>query len=232
MAKQTLNNGEVQLSFRTKLNDMFTEIYNSITSLGASITSLISSSISMQTTLNSHTVTLSNQVTTNTAVAADLAGIHLTDTSNSDRLTALENVGATIVSQLTPTASFSVTTTATILHYFDAIVLQAGTKSTANITTQELTVDVTGTFKVSGNIVLEFPQSNEVSLQLYKNGLAVTPPFSTAGLGSGKSINIGYNTALSLVATDVLTLMATSTLGGTFSCVLTGSSVTFEKTIY
>jgi len=217
MARQELLNGETRLSFRTKLNSMFTELYNSITSIGVSITNLNASTITINSTLTAHDLRLTAVEGVNTAQDAYLA--------------VLNNVGVTQVAALTPMPSVSVTTTPTKLDFFSSIPLQTGGTSVGDVPSQAVTIITSGVYKVAGNLILEFPQTDELSIRLYKNGSPVTPAFHQQGLGAGKPVNMGYTAVLPLVATDVLTLYVTSNTA-TFSCIVDGSSVLIEKTIY
>lgn len=229
MAKQTLNDGEQGLSFRTKLNNMFTELYTSVASLGTSISDLFTANTAINTTLNDHTTTLNAQVGINSGIATDIAALELVDTGLSNRLNVLENIGITQVAATVPLASFTATTTPTKLTFFNVIPLQDGTASTGNVISQDVTINTNGIYKIAGNIILEFPQTDEISVQLYKNGVAATPAFHQQGLGAGKPVNIGYTTAMALVATDVLTIYVTSNTAS-FTCTVDGASVLIEKT--
>jgi len=217
MARKELLNGETRLSFRNKLNSMFTEVYNSITSIGISITNLNASTVTTQSTLTAYGTRLTNIEGVNTAQDAYLA--------------VLNNVGVTQVAALAPMASASITTTPTKLAFFDTIPLQTGSTSSGSVVNQNVTIIVPGVYKIAGNLILEFPQTDELAIQLYKNGAPATPSFTQQGLGAGKSVNIGYTAVLPLVASDVLTLYITSKTA-TFNCVVEASSVLIEKTIY
>lgn len=217
MARQELLNGETRLSFRNKLNSMFTELYNNIVSIGVSITNLN----------NSVTTILSNLV----ADGVRLTNIEAVNTAQDNSLAIINNIGVTQVAAFTPIATFNVTTTPTKLDFFNSIPLEVGSTSVGDIPTQSVTIIQPGVYKVAGNLILEFPSPDELSIRLYKNGAPVTPSFSQQGLGAGKPINMGYTAVLSLVASDVLTLYVVSTTG-TFSCIVEASSVLIEKTIY
>jgi len=217
MAKQELLDGETRLSFRTKLNNMFTEVYNYI----SSISTTLSSHTSSITTINSTLTSLDGRV-----IVTEAEG-----TSSVARLTALENTGITQVGLTTTLASVNITTTPTKLSFFDSIPLQVGTKATASVVNQDITINVSGNYVIAGNIIADFPQTDLIKIQLYKNGVAATPSFSQQGLGTGKPINIGYHMVIPLVTSDVLTIYATSGTA-TFACIISASAVIFEKTDY
>lgn len=259
MAQQTLNNGEGYGTIRTKINSMFTELYGLISSLGGSISALVTSNNTLTTSVNTLTTTTNTLVTSDTTQNSRLTTLENTDisldsrldaveslnttqtsrldaidtlnTTQNTRLTQIENIGVTQVLAATALPAISVTTTPTKLTFFSSIPLQVGTATTANLSLQDVTINTNGVYKVSGNIILEFPQTDSLSIQLYKNGLPFTPEFNQQGLGAGKPINMGYTAVASLVATDVLTMYIKS-LTATFTATIDASSVLIEKTHY
>lgn len=230
MAKQTINE-ELYGTIRTKLNAMFTELYNSVGAAGTSIGSLQTALTAIGTEIADINLALTALGDYDATVALDLAALEAYDLTVETRLDTLENIGITQVAATTALPAFTATLTPTKLTFFNLIALQDGTMSTANVVTQDVTINTAGVYRISGNIILEFPQTDQVAVQLYKNGIAATPSFHQQGLGAGKPVNIGYTTLISLIPTDVLTIYVTS-LTAPFSCTVDGSSVLIEKTTY
>jgi len=216
MAQQELLNGETRGSFRTKLNTILSELYGYFSSVSTSITNL------------NNSVTTLNTTTTDLDTRLDTAETSIT--GNTSAITDLQEVGATSVTCSSSLTPVSLTTTYSKLTYFNSIALQASTYTTASIPAQTVTVGANGVYKVYGAIVAEFPTTTEVSIRLYKNGVAITPAFSQQGLGAGHPTNLCYTTMLSLSAGDVLELYIVATSSITLT--ITGSSVNFEKTIF
>ena len=216
MAYTELLNNEPRSSFRSKLNTMFSELYSSITSIGVSITNLNNS----VTTINTTTTDLNTAINTNSTNIA----------TNTTDITNLKKIGITNVGAGTALSSVTLNTTYTKLTYFNAINVQSGSFTSANIGTQSVTVGSNGVYRIYGNVILTLASTDTISIKLYRNGVAITPEFAIQGLGTSKPIDIGYNTLANLTAGDVLELYAATSASS--SVTITGSTVNFEKTLF
>lgn len=127
-------------------------------------------------------------------------------------------------------ATQSLTTTPKLIEGFTTLQHNIGSSVSVNIPTKRFTALKSGLFRISGVIISEFSNSNEVSIVLYKNGVSTTPPISIQGRGTGKPVQFAYADLLSLNTNDYLELFAYADASITFDII--ASSITVEKTLY
>lgn len=229
MAKQTLNNGENQLSFRTKLNDMFTEVYNSITSIGSTLSSIVSTNSMIQGTLSDHSVALDVNSSAHVAFDLRLDTLEMVGADLVGKVQALENTGVLSVGALGALAVQSITTTYEKLTYFTSVVFESSYSVAAeNIVDQETTITYNGVYKIYGDITFYAPSNSAIFIQMFINGVAHPGEYQVQGLGTGKPVTITAHPIVPLIANDVVTFNVKA--DSSINITVVSSSITFEKT--
>lgn len=230
MAKQTLNNGDSGLDFRTKLNDNYTELYTKDGTQDSTIsanTAAIATKADVAHTQAATTVTQDN--TGNTLVSTDVQG----------SIVELANIGLSHATTSTPVASQTLTTTAAKIAVFETVAHELNGAVTATVdnivtptTTHQFLINKTGLYRIYGVVGAEFASADDVSLVLYKNGTTpVSPAINIQGRGAGKPVLFSYSDMQSLVATDYLEIWAFSSAAST-ATIFPYASMTVERMIF
>lgn len=130
-------------------------------------------------------------------------------------LVELANIGYAHMTLATPyTGGQSLTTSPVKISAFDTIHHNVNGAVTPIVDTSEavpahkFTIEKTGTYNVYGTIVAEFSSSNDVTIELYKNGVASGAKVDLQGRGAGKPVQFTYIGDFSYTATDYLELYA------------------------
>ena len=168
-------------------------------------------------------------------ISFDKTGTSLISTNAQTALVELANVGYVHLSLVEPYRVGQVLgVTPTKLSLFDTIIHDINGTVTPLVDTSEsvpahkFTIDKTGTYDMKGVITAEFSTSNNVSVELYKNGVATGAKANLQGRGTGKAVQFTYVGLIDLVATDYLELYAYAD-SASVSTLITSSTVILER---
>lgn len=173
--------------------------------------------------------------TTDEANAFDNSTTSLTSTTKQNALVELANVGYAHMVLNTPyTGGQTQSTTPAKISAFDTIHHNVNGAITPTVDTNEsththkFTIDKAGTYRVYGTVTAEFSSSNDITLELYKNGSPTGAKMQLQGRGAGKPVLFMYAGDLDFEATDYAELYAYAD-AASVSLLVTSSSVTLER---
>lgn len=115
--------------------------------------------------------------------------------------------------------------------FFDTNCVSAGSHFTIDAVNQQITVNTTGIYKISGMFAVEAALAAEICFMPYKNGAQFSPHMHITALGVGNPVGWHYNMMCTLTAGDIITVWGNAEVDST-AVSITSSAFGMEKVIH
>lgn len=169
------------------------------------------------------------------ADAFDNSATPLAATTRQDAIVELANVGYAHMILSTPyTVGQTLSTTPVKISAFDTIHHNVNGAITPTVDISEaipahkFTINKSGRYRIYGTLIGEFSQSNDITIELYKNGVASGAKVNLQGRGANKAVQFTFIGDFSYIATDYLELYAYADAAG-IDLMVTGTSMIVER---
>jgi hypothetical protein len=150
----------------------------------------------------------------------------------------LANIGYAHMVLATPyTGGQTQTATPIKISAFDTIHHEANGAVTPLVDTSEsvhthkFTIEKAGVYNVYGTITAEFSSSNDMTIELYKNGNPTGAKANLQGRGTGKAVQFTYIGDFEYDEADFLELYAFAD-SGSISLLITSSTMTIQRKVF
>lgn len=117
------------------------------------------------------------------------------------------------------------------IDFFDTNCVTAGSHFTVDAINQQITINTTGIYRITGMMSIEAVLAAELTMAPYKNGISVFPDKPITGLGAGNPVGWDYNLMCTLTAGDVVTIWGGADADATATTIVS-SAFGMEKIIH